>query len=89
VLAAGEGGADPLGELAQLSPGVEDVAVLFDCLERLLAGLPDNYREIVLRRLEGDSIEQIAAHVQRSQRTVLRVLAHVQQLGAHQLEPPS
>lgn len=67
-------------------PGDQDVTVLFDCLERLLAGLPDNYREIVVRRLDGDSIEQIAARVHRSRRTVLRVLAQLQNLAADELE---
>ena len=71
---------------APAEPGDQDVTVLFDCLERLLVGLPDNYREIVLRRLEGDSIEQIAERVHRSRRTVLRVLSHLQSLAAEQLE---
>ena len=67
-------------------PGAEDVSHLFDCLEKLLIALPEQYRIIVVRRLEGDSIEAIAQHVQRSRRPVLRVLAHFQELAAEQLE---
>jgi RNA polymerase sigma-70 factor (ECF subfamily) len=67
-------------------PGDDDVALLLECLEKLLDDVPEHHREVVLRRLEGDSIEAIAEHVQRSRRTVLRVLAHVQDLGARHLE---
>lgn len=69
--------------------GAEDVATLYDCLERLLAGLPENYREIVVMRLESQPIEVIARRVKRSRRTVLRVLAHVYELGARQVEEDS
>jgi RNA polymerase sigma-70 factor (ECF subfamily) len=71
------------------TPQTEDLAHLFNCLEQLLKALPDRYREIVIRRLEGDSIEAIAERVQRSRRTVLRVLAHLQELAAQQLEAQS
>jgi RNA polymerase sigma-70 factor (ECF subfamily) len=67
-------------------PGDDDVAALLECLEQLLERLPANHREIVLKRLEGDSIELIATKVRRSRRTVLRVLAHVQEMGARELE---
>jgi DNA-directed RNA polymerase specialized sigma24 family protein len=87
-VAGGEESSDILGQLVEIAPQEEDVAVLFDCLERLLARLPDNYREIVVRRLEGSSIEEIALAVQRSRRTVLRVLAHVQELAVRELESP-
>lgn len=72
--------------LCDPEPGAEDVALMLDCLEQLLAKLPDNYRQIVVHRLEGDSIEEIAHKVNRTRRTVLRVLAHVQELGSSQLE---
>jgi RNA polymerase sigma-70 factor (ECF subfamily) len=75
------------GDVPEPQPDMRDVETLFDCLDQLLAGLPENYRTIVVRRLEGESIEDIAQQVQRSRRTVLRVLAHVQELAARQLEP--
>ncbi len=70
----------------ELEPTASDVSLLFGCLEDLLASLPDRYRSIVVRRLQGESIEQIAQAVERSERTVLRVLAHLQELGAEQLQ---
>lgn len=76
----------PLSSRFEDEPGAEDLAVLVESLERLLAGLPELHRTIVVQRLEGDSIEQIARQVERSRRTVLRVLAHVQELGARALE---
>lgn len=66
-------------------PGPEDIAMFYESLEKLLGGLPVHYREFVLLRLEGYSIEEIAQRVQRSQRTVLRVLSRVRELGAAQL----
>ncbi|TXT33426.1 MAG: DNA-directed RNA polymerase subunit sigma24 [Planctomycetota bacterium] len=70
-------------------PGPEDLAIFYESLESLLTGLPDNYRELVLLRLEGYSIAEIAQRVQRSQRTVLRVLSRLRELGETQLESPS
>jgi RNA polymerase sigma-70 factor (ECF subfamily) len=66
----------------------DDLAALNDCLEHLLAGLPDQHREVVLARLRGESVEEIAARVRRSRRTVLRILAWVEDRAAHELEPP-
>lgn len=63
-----------------------DVSTMFEMLERLLDKLPENYRRIVVLRLDGSSIEQIAERVKRSRRTVLRVLAHLQELAAGELE---
>jgi RNA polymerase sigma-70 factor (ECF subfamily) len=78
------------GEVADAAalekPQAEDVQILYDSLQRLLQALPDNYRTIAVLRLEGNSIEQIAQQVKRSRRTVLRVLAHLQEVAARQLE---
>ncbi|MCX7422328.1 MAG: sigma-70 family RNA polymerase sigma factor [Planctomycetia bacterium] len=73
--------------LVDREPGPEDVAMFYESLGKLLSELPDHYREFVLLRLEGYSIEEIAQRVQRSQRTVLRVLARLRKLGEAQLEP--
>lgn len=67
-------------------PGPEDIAMFYESLEKLLGGLPEHYREFVLLRLEGYSIEEVAQRVQRSQRTVLRVLSRARELGEAQLE---
>ena len=61
-----------------VEPGPEDLAVLCDLLEQLMAELPEEYRQIVTLRLEGHSTEEIASKVSLSQRTVQRVLGNVQ-----------
>jgi DNA-directed RNA polymerase specialized sigma24 family protein len=77
---------NPNAEAIPDTPGSEDLEVLYECLETLLAKLPASYREVVVARLQGESIEQIAEKVKRSRRTVLRVLAHLQELAASELE---
>jgi RNA polymerase sigma-70 factor (ECF subfamily) len=72
----------PAWEEALATPQEEDIGLLYECLEKLLEDLPENYRTIVVRRLEGDSIDEIAKQVQRSRRTVLRVLAHITETAA-------
>jgi RNA polymerase sigma-70 factor (ECF subfamily) len=71
---------------SEAEPGPHDVSTLFDCLENLLHELPELYRDIVVQRLEGASIAEIAATVNRSQRTVLRVLANVRDSAASELK---
>jgi RNA polymerase sigma factor (sigma-70 family) len=73
---------------AAVVAGPEDITVLFNCLEQLMAGLPEDYRDIVVQRLEGRRIEQIAQSVNRSRRTVMRVLARLQDLAAKLVESP-
>ena len=67
-------------------PEVEDVAIFYELLESMLIGMPEHYREIVLLRMEGYSITEIASQVDRSERTVLRVLARLQEVAAHRVE---
>lgn len=77
----------PVSESQQdRQPGPEDVAIFLESLEMLLTEFPERSRELILLRLEGYSIEEIAQRVQRSQRTVLRVLARLRELGERQLE---
>ena len=68
------------------APTADDVKIMFGCLEQMLADLPERYRAIVVGRLQGASIEEIASSVKRSRRTVFRVLAHLQSWGAEQIE---
>lgn len=74
--------------LSDRMPGPQDIAIFYESLEKLLASLPKQYHELVLLRMEGYSIEEIAAKVERSERTVLRVLSRVRELGERQLESP-
>ena len=70
-------------------PGPEDLAILYEGLQQLVAGLPEKYRDIVTLRLEGYKIAEIAEKVSYSQRTVLRVLGNVQESAAAHLESAS
>jgi RNA polymerase sigma-70 factor (ECF subfamily) len=63
-----------------------DIDVLCDSLDQLLQGLPERCRAILVLRLQGESIESIAMKVERSQRTVLRVLAGVSASAERLLE---
>lgn len=85
-LDAGADSRRPQDDLASPEPGSEDLELLWECLEQLLVGLPDASRQIVVRRLEGQSIEQIVQEVKRSRSTVLRTLAGIRVLASHQLE---
>lgn len=67
-------------------PSAEDVAIFYELLESMLIGMPEHYREIVLLRMEGYSIPEIASQVDRSERTVLRVLARLQEVASHLVE---
>lgn len=66
--------------------GREDLEVFQQCLEDLLKGLPEGPRSIVRKRLEGETIDAIANQLQRSRRTVIRILANVRHLAARTLE---
>jgi DNA-directed RNA polymerase specialized sigma24 family protein len=55
-------------------PTVEDVLAVSEELDRLVASLPERHREILDRRLRGESIPDIAAAVGRSERSIRRVL---------------
>jgi RNA polymerase sigma-70 factor (ECF subfamily) len=71
---------------ADPTPGPEDLVTFLECLEQLLARAPKNYREIVVLRLEGLSIAEIAERIDRSQRTVLRALSRLGEVIASELE---
>ena len=67
-------------------PAAEDVAIFYELLESMLIGMPEHYREIVLLRMEGYAISEIASQIDRSERTVLRVLARLQEVATHLVE---
>ena len=86
-LAATSGTGD--GDPRAIEAGPEDVATLYECLESLLNRLPAKYREIIVLRLEGDSLDQIARKVNRSRRTVFRALADAETLAVRLSESRS
>ena len=62
------------------APGPEDVRLLFDSLESVLLRVAPHYRDIVLARMEGAEVGEIASRIGRSERTVLRALARLKEL---------
>ncbi len=64
------------------APRPDDLVIFVECLDALLARLPENYQRIVTLRMEGFSIAAISDQVELTQRSVLRVLAHTRDLAA-------
>jgi RNA polymerase sigma-70 factor, ECF subfamily len=71
----------PTHELVDPAPDASDVAMMVEHLEQLLAGLPERHHRLVSLRLEGLSTSEIARETGVSKRTVLRVLARLQELA--------
>lgn len=67
----------PGRELADPSPSPEEAALLGETLDRVLAGLAERERPVVLLRLQGYEVGEIADRVGRSERTVHRLLSEV------------
>jgi eukaryotic-like serine/threonine-protein kinase len=66
-------------EPAAPQPNPAEEVALFEQLEHVLKQLSPLARRVVELRLRGDTIDEIAAAVQRSQRTIRRVLDSVKQ----------
>jgi RNA polymerase sigma-70 factor (ECF subfamily) len=66
-------------DLLARGPTPVDAVALTDELEQLMEGLDSSDRRIVELRLQGYKLAEIAVLVQRSQRTVCRVLEEVKQ----------
>ena len=60
-------------------PTPEEAAILADLLEQLMQGLGETQKLIVAQRLEGYRVREISTNVGRTERTVHRVLAQVQE----------
>ena len=60
-------------------PTPEEAAILADLLEQLMQGLDETQKLIVAQRLEGYRVREISTNVGRTERTVHRVLAQVQE----------
>ncbi len=79
--ASGRQGSGPDVEAETLArePTPAEAAAFAETLENLLAPLTPVQRRMVALRLEGHSLEEIAAAVRRSERTVRRVLEEIKQ----------
>jgi RNA polymerase sigma-70 factor (ECF subfamily) len=69
--------ASRLWEALSQEPTPEQAALLSDTVERLMQALDPREREILALSLQGVSSEEIASQVQRSERTVRRVMEFV------------
>jgi RNA polymerase sigma-70 factor (ECF subfamily) len=72
--AAAEAGDAPLTGAAARDPDPADAAELVDEIAGLLRGLPDVYGDILGRRLQGESVADLAAALGVSRQTVYRAL---------------
>jgi DNA-directed RNA polymerase specialized sigma24 family protein len=73
-LAEESGSFGPPDEALAREPTPEEAAALTDTLERMFRGLEPLQRRMVELRLQGCALDEIAADVQRSERTVRRLL---------------
>jgi RNA polymerase sigma factor (sigma-70 family) len=69
----------PQGELLAHDPTPAEAAALADTLEQVLRGLGPLERRMVELRLQGCRLEEIAADVHRSERTVRRLLERIKE----------
>lgn len=68
------------------NPDDGDLDLMVACLEQLLSALPESRRAIIVRRLEGAAVPDIAREMGCSRQTVYRVLTHVQEVAGRLLE---
>jgi RNA polymerase sigma factor (sigma-70 family) len=73
----GEEDRAPLFEAVERGPTPDEAAAFADQLEKLLAGLDDEERQLVLLKLEERTNDEIAQVLQCSERTVRRTLNRV------------
>jgi RNA polymerase sigma-70 factor (ECF subfamily) len=75
--AAGDDQRAPLYEAVERGPTPEEAAAFGDQLEKLLAGLDEEERQLVLLKLEDRTHDEIAHALRCSERTVRRILNRV------------
>jgi RNA polymerase sigma-70 factor (ECF subfamily) len=66
-------------ELFADEPTPEEAAILTETLEQVMRGLEDGEREMVMLSLQGYTVAEISDQVDRTRRTVQRVLQRVRQ----------
>ncbi len=72
-------GSDTPEVAAPRQPGPDEAATLADLLETLLAGLDNRSRQVVSMRLQGHTLEEIAAAAGVTDRTVSNVLGRLRE----------
>lgn len=79
VAPGGDGESGSAWQPPDRTPSPDEAAVFAETLERVLAGLSERERPVVLLRLEGYEVAEIAGRVGCSERTAHRVLATVRE----------
>ena len=79
----------PSWDVLARDPTPAHAAALTDLVEHLLAELPERERGMVALALEGKSLADISAEVNRAERTVRRTLEHFRQRLEEVLQQPS
>lgn len=74
---------DALWEIVAREPAPEDAVMLVETVEQILDGLRPHEREMVVRRLQGDSVHEISAGLNCTVRKVQRVLQRVRKRLEH------
>ncbi len=67
-------------DLASREPSPDEAAAVADELELVMRSLNDTERRTLELRLQGERLEDIAAELGQSERTVRRTLAHVREI---------
>lgn len=74
-----------VGHSQAIAPA-EGLAILQDVISQLLSELPESHRVMIRMRIDGASLEDVSSEVQRSRRTVERVLHQFRERLARMLE---
>jgi RNA polymerase sigma-70 factor (ECF subfamily) len=74
-----EGSFDQHWEAISRDPTPDEAVALTETVEILMEQLDETQRRVVTLRLQGSTIPEISAEVQRTERTVNRILAHVRE----------
>jgi RNA polymerase sigma-70 factor (ECF subfamily) len=70
-----------LGDLLSMEPSPEATVVFLDQLEKFLKELNPRDRRILELRMEGYSNEQVARRLGKVDRTIRRIMEHIQQMA--------
>lgn len=83
VSAPASDGSSPRWEAASPDPTPEEGALLAETVQRVMEGLKERERPILMLSLQGYSIREIAEQIGRTERTVRRVRERIEQRLEH------
>lgn len=77
---------DDTADLLQQEPGPDEAVALVDLVSQLLKGLPDWYCDALQKRLEGNSVSDIATQINRARQSIHRAFRVLRQRLRRELE---